>query len=412
MKYSLSYIICFFTLLCFVSCDNVYHGGTVGPDTPSIDSLQAYLNKANSGDIEAKFITGILLQSKQSKQDSIKAFEYLNTSAESGYSPAERAIAYELLDSTSSKYNLKKGIEMLSKSAKHGHLMAKLELSEFYFEGKGVNVDVEKALIFFSDGLTGLFNLANEGNSKAQRILGRLYITGSYLPQNKEQGKFWLKKSADANNALGQLLYGISFMVGESKDFNSAFYWINEANKKKLPESYARLAELYKNGFGTSQDLNKAFELYLEGAKLGDQKAIFDVAYCYGEGQGVEANQSEAFKWYKKLADTGDIRSQNNIGAMYKNGTGVAKDSSEAFKWFMKAAKGGDSLAEYNVGYCYASGECVEKDLTEAVKWFTKSAEHGNPQGYSALATCYAYGLGVAKDLSKAAYWQDKANIR
>ena len=407
-----------------MSCDNNNCGGTVGPDIPSIDSLQVYLSKANSGDIESKFISGILLQSKQSKQDSIKASEYLNSAAESGYAPAERAIAYELLDSISSNYNLSKGIEMLSKSAEHGHLRAKLELSNFYFEGKGVNIDNEKALKLLNEGLTGLFDIAKNGNSKAQWVLGNLFISGSYLPRNNEQGKFWLKKSADANNAYGQYLYGASFMKGEAKDYTSAFYWINEANKKKLPESYAVLAELYINGFGTSQDIKKAFELNLEGAKLGDHRAMFKVAYCYGQGQGVEANQSEAFKWYKKLADCGNIGAQNNIGsmyqigaqnnigAMYQNGTGVTKDSSEAFKWYMKAAKGGNSLAECNVGRCYASGDGIEKDLTEAVKWFTMSAEHGNPQGYSALANCYAYGLGVPKDLSKAAYWRDKANVR
>ena len=409
MKY---FLFCFLTLLCLVSCDNNHRGGTVGPDIPSIDSLQVYLSKANNGDIEAKFISGILLQSKQSKQDSIKASEYLNSAAESGYAPAERAIAYELLDSTSSNYNLNKGIEMLSKSAEHGHLRAKLELSNFYFEGKGGNIDNEKALKLLNEGLAGLFYIAKNGNSKAQWVLGQLFISGSYLPQNNERGKFWLKKSADANNAYGQCLYGTSFMNGDVKDYASAFYWINEANKKKLPESYALLAELYRNGFGTSQDIKKAFELNLEGAKLGDHTAMFNVAYCYGQGQGVEANQSEAFKWYKKLADAGNNSAQNNIGAMYQNGTGVTKDSSEAFKWYMKAAKGGNSLAECNVGRCYASGIGEEKDLTEAVKWFTMSAEHGNPQGYSALAYCYAYGLGVAKDMSKAAYWQDKANIR
>lgn len=409
MKY---YLICFLALLCLVSCSNVHHGDTVGPDIPCIDSLQIYLDKANSSDIEAKYISGILLQYKQSKQDSIKAFEFLNSAAEFGYSPAERAIALELLDSTASKYNLNEGIIMLSKSAEHGHFIAKLELSKFYFEGRGVGVDNEKALKLLNDGLFGLFNLAKEGTSKAQGFLGHAFITGSYLPQNNKQGKLWLKKSAEANYAKGMFLYGVSFMNGEGIDYTSAFYWISEANKKKLPESYAILAELYRNGFGTSQDICKAFELNLEGAKLGDRSAMFNVAYCYGQGHGVEANQSEAFKWYKILADAGDLVAQNNIGAMYQNGTGVAKDSSEAFKWYMKAAKGGYSLAECNVGRCYASGEGVEKDLSESVKWFTKSAEHGNPQGYSALASCYAYGLGVAKDLSKASYWQDKANIR
>ena len=411
MKY-ISFAICIAAFLCLASCDKVQHERTVGPDIPSVDSLSDYIDKANSGDIEAKFIASVLLYSKQSKQDSIKAFELLNSAAESGYSPAERAIAYELLDSTSSKFDMKKGIEMLSQSANHGHIRAQLELSNFYFEGRGVDANFDKALKLVNDGLSELYNLANEGNSKAQWVLGQLFLTGSYIPQNSEQGRIWLKKSANANNAYGQFLYGNSFMNGVTNDYESAFYWINEANKKKLPESYALLGELYKNGFGTSRDIKKAFELNLEGAKLGDQTAMFNVAYSYGQGVGIEANQTEAFKWYKILADAGNSGAQNNIGAMYQNGTGVTKDSSEAFKWYMKAAKGGNTLAECNVGRCYASGEGVEKDLTEAVKWFMKSAEHGNPQGYSALAYCYAYGLGVAQDLQKAAYWQDMANIR
>lgn len=411
MKF-ISFVICWATILCFASCDKVQNERTVGPDIPGIDSLNVYLDKANHGDIEAKFIVGVLLQTKQTKQDSIKAYEYLTSAAESKYSPAERAVAYELLDSASNKFDFQKGIEMLSKSADHGHVRAKLELSDYYFEGKGVEVDFNKALNLLNEGLSELYILANEGNSKAQWVLGQLFLGGSYLPKNFQQGKLWLKKSADANNPYGQFLYGSYFLQGKELDYSSAFYWINEANKKKLPESYAVLAELYRNGFGTPQDISKAFELNLEGAKLGDQAAMFNVAYSYGGGVGIEANQSEAFKWYKKLADAGNSGAQNNIGAMYQNGTGVTKDLSEAFKWYKKAAEGGNSLAECNVGRCYASGEGVEKDLSEAVKWFTKSAEHGNPQGYSALAYCYAYGLGVAKDLQKAAYWQDKANVR
>lgn len=409
MKYCL---ICVLALICLVSCNNTHNGDMVGPDIPGIDSLQVYLDKAKSGDVEAKFIAGALLLNMQSKQDSIKAFKFLRSAAESGYAPAERALALELLDSTSRKYNLNKGVEMLLNSANHGELRAKLELSNYYIEGKGVEANDKKALELINEGLTGLFKLARDGNSKAQWNLGKLFMFGNYLPQNREQANYWLKKSAEANNAYGQFFYGASFLNREVKDYSSAFYWINEANKKKLPESYSVLAQLYRNGFGVAQDIKKAFELNLEGAKLGDRTAMFDVAYSYGEGQGVEVNQSEAFKWYKKLADSGDSSAQNNIGSMYQHGKGVSKDSSEAFRWYMKAAKGGNSLAECNVGRCYASGEGVEKDLTEAVKWYGKSAEHGNPQGYSALAYCYANGLGVAKDLSKAAYWQDQANIR
>lgn len=410
MKYK---IFSFLLLICLLtSCGKSHSAYTVGPDIPCQDSIQFYIDKANTGDDEAKFIAGILLYNNQTKQDSLKAFEYLTSSAEAGYSPAERKVAYELLDSTSNKYDLQKGIEWLTKSANHGHLRAKLELSDYYFSGKGVEADNNKALQLINEGLTGIFELADNGNSKAQWYLGNLFLNGYFLLKDEEQGRKWLKKSADSNNAYGQLLYGLSFMNGNEADYNSAFYWINEANKKKLLESYSSLAEMYRNGFGTAQDITKAFELNLEGAKLGDQSAMFRVAYSYGNGEGTEVNQSEAFKWYKKLADAGNIGAQNNIGAMYQNGTGVTKDAAEAFKWYLKAANGGNSLAECNVGRCYFAGEGVDKDLTEAFKWFTKAAEHGNPQGYSCLAYCYAYGFGVARDSQKAAYWQDRASVR
>ncbi len=394
----------------FMSCNNTHHTYTVGPNIPCQDSLQYYIEKADKNDEGAQYIVAMLLEEKQTSQDSIKAFQYFSRSAENGFAPSERAMGHLFLDSTSTKFDKKKGIEWLTKSANHGHVWAKLVLAKYYISGEGVEENFDKALELIDDGLNGLHKLAEIGDSKAQYQLGKLFLTGSYFEKDLSQAKFWLQRSAEANNAYGQLLYGLYFL--DVQDYKSAFYWIAESNNKQLFESYSYLAELYRNGLGTEQDLKKAFDLNLTGAKMGDKSAMFRVAYSYSCGEGSEINKSEAFKWYKKLADMGDVGAQNNIGAMYANGDGVTKDEKEAFKWYLKAANAGNSLAECNVGRCYLAGQGVEKDLTEAFKWFTKSAEHGNVQGYSALSVCYRFGIGVPKNDEMAAYWEDKANVR
>ena len=401
-------LICFMSI--FMSCNNTHHTYTVGPNIPCQDSIQFYIEKADKGDEHAQYIAAVLLQRKQTSQDSIKAFQYFSRSAENGFVPSERAMSHLFLDSTSMKFDKIKGIEWLTKSANHGHVWAILELAEYYIKGDGVEQNFNKALELNYDGLNGLHVLAESGDTKAQYQLGQIFAKGNYFKKDLSQAKFWLQKSAEANNAFGQLCYGLYFE--EINDYKKAFYWLSESNNKQLFESYSLLAELYRNGLGTEQDLKKAFELNLAGAKLGDRFAMFRVAYSYSCGEGCDVNKSEAFKWYKKLADKGDESAQNNIGAMYASGDGVTKDEKEAFKWYLKAAKGGNSLAECNVGRCYFAGRGVEKDLTEAFNWFTKSAEHGNVQGYSALSYCYMFGIGIPKNIEMAAYWEDKANVR
>lgn len=394
----------------FMSCNNTHHTYTVGPNIPCQDSLQFYVDKAKKNDNTAQYIAGVLLEQKQTPQDSVKAYKYFSLSAESGFVPAERALAILLLDSTYTKYDKIKGIEWLTKSADHGLVIAKLELAEFYINGDGVEQNFNKAIDLINDGLKGLYLLAESGNAKAQYQLGRLFLYGKYFNKDLSQAKFWFQKSAEANNAYGQYLYGLYFL--ECNDFINAFYWITEANNNQLFKSYSHLAELYRNGLGTEQDLKKAFELNLAGAKLGDQSAMFRVAYSYSRAEGTDINKFEAFKWYKKLADIGEEGAQNNIGVMYENGDGITKDENEAFKWYLKAANAGNSLAESNVGRCYLNGIGVEKDLTEAFNWFKKSADHGNARGRYHLACCYRFGIGVPKNLEMANYWEDLANVR
>ena len=72
-----------------------------------------------------------------------------------------------------------------------------------------------------------------------------------------------------------------------------------------VPESFAVLGMMYKEGQGVGVDLEEAVRCFRRGAELGDVQGHLALAQCYAHGTGVVQSDREALQCYMKAAEMG-----------------------------------------------------------------------------------------------------------
>jgi hypothetical protein len=153
---------------------------------------------------------------------------------------------------------------------------------------------------------------AEQGDAKAEYMLGDIYYYGQGVPQDYNEAIRWFRKVADQNYANGE----------------------------------GSLGYMYLHGLGVAQDYNMALNWYHKAADQGDAKAQNGLGNIYSQGQGVPQDYGEAVRRYRIAADKGYAPAQYNLGDMYYYGRGVPQDLAEAVRWYQKAADQGDEYAQ------------------------------------------------------------------
>jgi len=121
--------------------------------------------------------------------------------------------------------------------------------------------DFCKAFIIFSE-------LADQGDSNAQRMLSWMYFLGVGVDKDVEEGFERMgevaKKSRDPES-----LFGFGRMLETLEYYDLARNVFKEsAEKKYLPSQY-RLARMFRYGIGCAVDTQKAYELFNEAGDQG-----------------------------------------------------------------------------------------------------------------------------------------------
>ena len=194
---------------------------------------------------------------------------------------------------------------------------------------------------------------ADQGNAKAQAILGILYEQGQGVPQDYSEAAKWYAKAGDSGESLAQF----------------------------------RLGTLYESGQGIPQDYEQAARWYQKAAEQ-------EGAAAEPEDPGSQGNSV--------------VNAQLFLGSLYAQ---AHQNYEEAAKWYRKAADHGDHDAEVLLGKMYATGQGLPRDYTEAVNWFRKAAMQGDPEAQLSLAAMYAGGQGVARDFVQAYAWANMAAV-
>jgi uncharacterized protein len=288
--------------------------------------------------------------------------------------------------------------------------------------------------------------IAESGDTEAQRQLGRLYRDGRGTARNAALAAQWLTKSAEQGNAAAQSALSDLYWrgVGVEQDPAQALRWAEKSAAQNNAGGQNELGVLYESGFGVTRDYGKAREWFRKGADQGFGWALANLGFIYLHGWGVDPNYAEAYRRFKAAADQGNPGGEDGLGELYREGLGVERDPEKAFDWFRKSADHGydwgqinladmmqtspahrdyakarrllnEAIAQGNssamnrLGSLERDGVGGAQDFDRAFDWFSRAANRGYGWGMVNLAYLYANGQGVAKNCEQAKAWLAKA---
>ncbi|MGE4503286.1 MAG: trypsin-like peptidase domain-containing protein [Thiomicrospira sp.] len=220
-----------------------------------------------------------------------------------------------------------------------------------------------------------------------------------------------LKSAAEEGDGRAQVLLGIIYQGsrGVDQDYSRAYYWLEKAALQDFPIAQYFLAEQLYKGFGVERDLKQAARWYKKAAAQDHMEAQFYTGYFYANGLGVTQDYKQAIYWYEKAANQGLVTAKLNLGIMYGNVNDV-KDYKKAAFWLEEAAKQDHSLAQYFIGHFYDIGQGVPQSYKAAAYWYEQAAEQGHTGAQYSLASLYENGHGVIQDYIQAHKWMNIAS--
>jgi uncharacterized protein len=218
---------------------------------------------------------------------------------------------------------------------------------------------------------------AIRGDTTAQVLLSFRLMEGRGVTKNEADAAEWLRRAAEAGNALGQKGLGSLYLGGDreagiSRNIALGIEWLRRAAEQAdsgvshlndpLPPEAALIPE-----YSIGRELLKGCPV-IAAEQLGG---------IYDHDGFVTKDYAEAMLWYRRAADQGAPNAHVQLGAMFQNGLGVARDDIEAEKWFIIAAQLGpdgikraarDALAEQLTSADLAEAQRRARDWLDAFK--------------------------------------------
>ena len=268
--------------------------------------------------------------------------------------------------------------------------------SEVLFDGLTVG-DVYKMLSEYSQAGKDVSNLvemcnnaANQGDMRAQNLVGLIHKNGWGAPVDYLEALKCFMKSANQGYKGAQLNLGLMYNqgLGVTKDYKEALKWYMKAAEQGDTEAQVQVGLMYSLGQGIAQDNKEALKWFRKSAEQNNAKAQYVMGMMYRQGMGVPQNDNEATRWYTKAAEQGFAEAQFNLGMMYWR----AQDYNEALKWIMKSAEQAHVRAQFHLGLMYRQGLGVSQNDNEALKWYKKAAEQGNVAAQYNTISCLNNG--------------------
>jgi tetratricopeptide (TPR) repeat protein len=304
---------------------------------------------------------------------------------------ARRAYAYvsagnikKAEDDLEKSIKLTPNIEKFKKSGENIHSLA--------IEG-GLFTTIELNQII---ALRKLMELANNGNSEAQKLLKKRQnkkdVLANLLNDMLEIDRQKAIRLSDSSlaaspkaapQAASRTVHSAEpiFQKGISAAVSAAL----SAAPAPMIVDYSETIMLGITAMSDG-DLAKAAEYFNKAANEGETMAIYYLGVAYFDGRGVPADKAKAVDLWLKAAANGLDVAMNDLGYAYREGEGVQQDYELAAQFFHKGALGGNLSAMNNIGKAFRDGMGVGQDFAKAEEWLVKAIDNGNNSSKAELA--------------------------
>lgn len=360
------------------------------------------------------------------KKDVYTALELYNRALEFG----DRSIYFKVGKVYEDEGLINQAISIYNQGHEEGNLKCTQRLGIMYYNGEGVEKDLEKAMEYMEIA-------AAKKEPHAMYVLAVAYYRlNKFGDKTSDIAKALLKESYELGSPYAAD-YLACIMLNELKEGkninkNELVIYIKFGVENELKESIFKYGYIYEKGIGIEQDYEKAYYYYTLAAETKYVKAMIKLGDWYKIGIFLNRNIDLAIKWYERAAKEDDIESIEKLIEIYENGIGGRRSDIKAIYYVFKlidldAIKGKEKLVYYcfkgigieenkekgyelleeikeiDVGTAkYIKGYLGEKELIdidndEIIKLYREGIELGNLECYGQLAI-YLYNSGLNKN--------------
>ncbi len=182
---------------------------------------------------------------------------------------------------------------------------------------------------------------ATDGKPEAQMLLGQLYFNGEGVEKDLQAAMYWYEKAAtqgfvDAQYRLGSLYFDGKHDI--PKNYDKAYRWLQQALDNGRADAKPKLEGLYKTEAGRVVNLHESPEVLQQVAGTGNKQARLLYSEKLLKGEGYPQDKATAVAMLTEDAHGGFVKAQKRLGELYYHGDGVPQDYYEAYAWSMAYA--------------------------------------------------------------------------
>lgn len=418
------------------------------------DEIAKVWNPAHNKDNEAQYQLAMCYAkgSGIAKDEGIARL-WLLKAADAGHVKAQLLACDWLIKGIGGAADPKAGVRYCEKAAQQDEPEAVAALGYYYFDGKVIPRDYQKAVKSFE-------HACEKGSESAAYMLGHCYREGFGVETNAVKAFEYFKLADERRSLPGAFALGNAYEkgLGVGVDYTEALgayarasaatwkdpltgkmtkdaqagcdrigeigkYW-KAANVDNNAEAQDRVGLCFSRGTGVARDPKTAYAWYVKSAGQDYTLGVVHLADALYKGDGVAADKKAAARAFERGDEAGNVHSAYMLGVLHEEGQGVKRNLTTAHSYYMKAADKGyvgaiyaakavelpakfwddafgksNAEAQYRLGCCFLRGGCgVEKDVSQAFNLFKAAADQGHAGSLYMLSVCYRDGVGVAKN--------------
>ena len=162
------------------------------------------------------------------------------------------------------------------------------------------------------ESVAQLQRLAEDGDSHAQYLMGKLWRDGPLLIPDIQKAKYWFTQAAniglpEAQYDLGKLLLSND---PEVRDPDEGIRWLKQAAQSGNQYAAYRLGKMYLQGGQVPKDVPRALEYLTASAEQRNQYAQYILGKLYLMGKDVKQDREQAYGWLCEAAAQGNAYAQ------------------------------------------------------------------------------------------------------
>lgn len=324
-----------------------------------------------------------------------KAFHYLSK----GYLALDTNCIESLAEMYLKGLNVKKDVytalELYNRALEFGDRSIYFKVGKVY-EDEGL---INQAISIYNQG-------HEEGNLKCTQRLGIMYYNGEGVEKDLEKAIEYMeiaaaKKEPHAMYVLAVAYYRLNKFGDKTSDIAKAL--LKEAYELGSPYAADYLACIMLNELKEGKDVNKnELVIYIKfGVENELKESIFKYGYIYEKGIGIEQNYEKAYYYYTLAAETKYIKAMIKLGDWYKIGIFLNRNIDLAIKWYEKAAKEDDIEAIEKLIDIYERGIGGRRSDIKAIYYVFKLIDLDAIKGKEKLVYYCFKGIGIEENKEK-----------